>query len=420
MDQQPLDQFSADILIVDDMLNNLRVLSSMLTNHGYKVRKATNGDRAIQAVQAVRPDLILLDINMPEMDGYEVCRQLKQSDSTRSIPIIFISALGEVDDKVKAFEAGGVDYITKPFQLPEILVRVENHLRICDLQRQLQQQNQTLHQEVQDRITAQQALKRLNDDLEQRVQSRTAELATANEELRTLEARLRQQLNVFLHAVSHDLRNPVLGTSMVLQNLVAQAGDGIEVPKTILQRMIEGNERQLHLINSLIDTHAAEVLGIILKRQTIHLPDLVRSALNDLQPLMDKENVSYDVEISSDLIAIEADPLQLARVYQNLIANALRHNPPGIHLTIQAEQQEDSIDCRVIDNGVGIQPDHLNQLFDLYFQGNQKRRSVGLGLGLYLCQQIIQAHGGTIWVESQVGEGTTFHFKLPVGSMSLT
>ncbi|MEH2267464.1 MAG: ATP-binding protein [Nostoc sp.] len=144
----------ADILVIDDTPENLNLLSAMLTEQGYKVRSVTKGSTGLRGANAVPPDLILLDVNMPEMNGYEVCQHLKTNDRTREIPVIFISALGDVLDKVKAFAVGGVDYITKPFQLEEVLARIENHLTIWKLQQQLQAQNERLQQEIHERTKA--------------------------------------------------------------------------------------------------------------------------------------------------------------------------------------------------------------------------------------------------------------------------
>jgi two-component system sensor histidine kinase/response regulator len=410
----PMPPKTADLLIVDDLPDNLRLLSTMLNEQGYKVRTAINGSRALQAAEAVPPDLVLLDINMPDINGYEVCKRLKQDPQTQNIPIIFISALDDVFDKVMAFDVGGVDYITKPFQMQEVLARVANHLQIRTLQKQLQDQNEQLQAEVRDRMAAQRALEALNQELEDRVRERTAELEAANEQLRTLEAQLRQQLNVFLHAVSHDLRNPVIGTSMVLNNLIKQTDDPVQIPHAVVERMAESSARQLELINSLIDTHSAEVWGISLHRQPLRLNTLVSSAIADLQPMLERDRVTVENQIDADLPVIQADPLQLARVYQNLVANALKHNPPGLTLTFTAQVEGDALRCTVADDGIGISPEEQAKLFDLYFQGKQKRRSVGLGLGLYLCQQVIESHGGTIGVDSTLGEGSTFWFTLPL------
>ena len=174
----------SDILVVDDTPANLRLLSQMLTDHGHKVRAVLSGSHALAAAQAAPPDLILLDLRMPEMDGYEVCARLKADERTRDIPVLFISALGEADDKIKAFTAGGVDYITKPFQLEEVLARVQTHLALRHLYRRLQATN--------------------------------AELLTRLEELQERN----QDLDAFAHTVAHDVRNPVsqvVGFSQLLR-----------------------------------------------------------------------------------------------------------------------------------------------------------------------------------------------------------
>ncbi len=234
------------------------------------------------------------------------------------------------------------------------------------------------------------------------------------ERLQQREFESRQQLRVFLQAVSHDLRNPVLGTLMVLRNLLKQPGEKVQVARSILERIADSSDRQLELINSLIETHAAEVRGVVLHCQPLQLSSLVQSAIADLQPMLAQGQVTLTNRIPDDLPLVNADPLQLLRVYQNLIANALNHNPPGLSLTLDAKTEGDWIRCTVTDNGVGMSQQQGEKLFDLYFRGNQKRQSVGLGLGLYLCRQIITAHGGKIGVDSRLGAGTTFWFRLPV------
>jgi PAS domain S-box-containing protein len=157
------EQTQGDILVVDDTPDNLRLLASMLTEQGYKVRKAINGQLALMAAQSAPPDLILLDINMPDMDGYEVCERLKRDVQTLDIPVIFISALDDVLDKVRAFSVGGVDYVTKPFQLQEVLARMDNQLTVRRLQKHLQEQNLQLKQLLRDRIRAQESLRQAEE-----------------------------------------------------------------------------------------------------------------------------------------------------------------------------------------------------------------------------------------------------------------
>ena len=198
---EPQDILDSTILIVDDAPDNLRLLSSLLTERGWKVRKVTDGQWAIQSALLSPPDLILLDIIMPGMNGYEVCSLLKITERTRHIPIIFLSVNDEALDKVMAFRLGGVDYITKPFEPAEVLVRVETQLRISQLQShvqeqnvQLQEQNLQLRQEIDERIAAQVALEALNQELEVRVQARTAKVKEHNEELLCLQAQLQDAL----------------------------------------------------------------------------------------------------------------------------------------------------------------------------------------------------------------------------------
>jgi two-component system sensor histidine kinase/response regulator len=420
-----------NILIVDDTPENLRLLSNALTERGYKVRSVINGAMALMGAKAAPPDLILLDINMPDMNGYEVCEALKADEQTREIPVIFISALDEVLDKVKGFAVGGRDYITKPFQLEEVLARIENQLTIRNLQQQLQEQNQRLQQEISDREKAEQALR------------------------------------VFLHSISHDLRNPVTGMLMVLKNLLNRpwsvvsrdvpaerlSGVGSEqepttdteqgtIPlRSTLERMATSCERQLNLINSLVESHEYEVWGVPLECQPVSLHQLTQRLVEEWQPMLKSNQATLKNLVSAELPPLYADPNQLWRVFSNLIANALKHNPPGITLTLSAEvinqelgererrqgEVENSqsnnqqlttnnkmLRCCVADDGVGMTTEQCDRLFELYTRGNSIRRTAGLGLGLYLCRQIITAHGGEIGVTTRPKCGASFWFTLPV------
>jgi two-component system, sensor histidine kinase and response regulator len=369
----------ADLLIIDDTPENLNLLSAVLSKQGYKVRCVTKGSAGIRGALAAPPDLILLDINMPVMNGYEVCQRLKAEAKTQEIPVIFISALDDVLDKVQAFTAGAVDYITKPFQVEEVLARVETHLTLRSLQQQLQAQNAQLQQQMLEL----QELNRLKDE--------------------------------FLHAISHDLRTPIMGTLMVLKNLQSQSGDMITIPRSILERMSQSGDRQLNLLNSLLEAHAGDLQGLHLDYQPLQLSVLVHSLYEELEPLLRKSQALFINQVSPELPLVLADSLQLRRVFENLIINALNHNPPGVHLTLQAQRQEDMIHCTVEDDGVGLDPDQREHLFERYVRGS-RARSTGIGLGLYLCRQIITAHGGQIGAMNSPGAGTTFWFTLPLAT----
>jgi two-component system sensor histidine kinase/response regulator len=417
-----------NILIVDDIPENLRLLTNALTERGYKVRSVITGAMALMGAKAAPPDLILLDINMPQMNGYEVCEALRADERTCEIPVIFISALDEVLDKVKGFAVGGRDYITKPFQLEEVLARIENQLTIRNLQKQLQEQNLLLQQEIRDRQKAEQALR------------------------------------VFLHSISHDLRNPVTGMLMVLKNLLSRPWSGVgsqesegrseaeqttdsgqgAIPlRSTLERMATSCERQLNLINSLVESHEYEVWGVPLQCQPVSLHELTQRLVEEWQPMLTSNQGTLKNLVSAELPPVYADPNQLWRVFSNLIANALKHNPPGITITLSAqvinqesgkgERERDSeensqsnkqqattkipmIRCYVADDGVGMTTEQCASLFELYARGTSTRRIAGLGLGLYLCRQIITAHGGEIGVQARPKCGATFRFTLPLSA----
>jgi len=262
---------------------------------------------------------------------------------------------------------------------------------------------------------------------------------------------------LFIHALSHDLRNPVAGMLMVLKNWQTKTGESIAIPRSILVRMIQGSEQQLRLINSLLEVHAGELRGLVLHCDRVDLREVVEAAAADLEPLMNEAQATFINLVPDDLPAVNADTTQLWRVFSNLIANALKHNLPGLNLTVSAQvinaekliinQKEAKQDieklpitnyrlpipnsqspitnfpssmiyCTVEDDGVGILPEQCEHLFDLYVRGYQSRHSVGLGLGLYLCRQIIGAHGGEIGVISSPGAGAIFWFTLPLAENS--
>lgn len=237
------------------------------------------------------------------------------------------------------------------------------------------------------------------------------------ERLLRREFELRQQLRLFLHAVSHDLRNPVLGTMMVLKNL-RNTATMATVPTSILDRMIDSGDRQIQLIDSLLETHHVESHGIQLHCQPVNIHDIALTVIHDLLPFIQDAHATVALTIAEDTPWVIADPLQMYRVYKNLITNSLRYNRPGITLTLAAQVNGDRLQFTVSDDGKGLSAPQYRQLLDLYASGPDARQTLSMGLELYICQQIIKAHDSTIHVASDVKQGCTFIFDLAIATVS--
>ena len=343
-----------NILIVDDMPANVLLLVKMLTQRGYNTRAVTSGRLALQAARAEPPDLILLDITMPEMNGYEVCEQLKADAALKEIPVIFISALNETIDKVKAFSAGGVDYVTKPFQFEEVYARVQTHLQL-------------------------RRLEKLRDDL--------------------------------THMVVHDLRNPLSVIFGLLDILDQDAGALSHGAKTFLPlaRLCAGE--MLSMIGSLLDVSKMGAGEMKLQSVPCDLSALTRAVLATTQPQSAHRTVT--LEASDAPPAVTADAGLIRRVLQNLIGNALKHTPAGGDVRIVVTPRGGEVRVDITDHGPGIAPEYQQRIFEKFSQLEEGANNMGTGLGLTFCKLAVEAHGGRIGVESEVGRGSTFWFTLP-------
>ncbi|MGB3559701.1 MAG: ATP-binding protein [Geitlerinemataceae cyanobacterium] len=371
----------ASVLVVDDKPENLRLLSAILTDRGYEVRQALSGHMAITAIHTRPPDLVLLDIKMPDINGYQVCKQLKTDERTRRIPVIFLSALDRSPDKVKGFSAGGVDYITKPFQESEVVVRVEHQLEIARLQAQLERQNAQLQQEIHDRIATEKELLRSNEDLEQ-----------------------------FARAVSHDLQQPlqsILGFGKIILQKYSYLLES-DICK-YLSLIVQAGERMQQLIEDLLAYSQVEV------SQSIEIVDcnkILAEAIENVEAAITAKKAHLNIK---PLPQLQGKPAQLIQVFQNLLGNALKFTHPNIPPEIQvwAEERENEWMFQVSDNGIGIEPQNFDRLFQLFARLHPNDRFPGTGIGLATCKKIVESHGGHIWVESTPGKGTTFLFTLP-------
>lgn len=379
------------ILIVDDQPNNLRLLSTTLTNAGYKVKNAISAQMALIGIKSALPELILLDIMMPDMNGYQLCQQLKANPQTQDIPVIFLSALDDESSKVQAFDSGGVDYITKPFQVQEVLARVKSQLTIVHQQHRLAQQNQQLQD--------------LNSDL----------------------VRSNQELEEFASIVSHDLRSP-LQTMKAFAYLLSDKYQDLvdEKGNRYITRILQAGERMEQLIQDLLNYSRIGTKPIEFEPSDCN--QILREVLGDLEVDIKSSGavITYD-----QLPTVLANSTQLEQLFQNLISNALKFRHPEVTLevkiTVDRRKKSPSLSLSPVgesqnnyewvfgihDNGIGIESQYFERIFQVFQRLHTKEEYPGTGIGLAISKKIVERHQGCIWVESALGVGTTFYFSIP-------
>jgi two-component system, sensor histidine kinase and response regulator len=367
----------ADILVVDDTPANLQLLSGMLKEAGHRVRVVPSGTLALTSAANRVPDLILLDINMPDLDGYEVCRRLKANSQLSTVPVLFISALSEPLDKVKAFSSGGVDYVTKPFQVEEVMARVRTHLENRSLQRALEE--------------------------------RALELEERNEALERSE-KLRENL---VHMIVHDMRTPLSGLLASLQFLEEEAAPSLQQEsRDDLKHAASAARRLAQMIADMLDINRFEAGKLDLDVQQVSAGQLLDRSLESLAGLVKGRHLR--VSVPGDL-RVSGDPEVLRRVIVNLLGNALKFTPSEGRIDLAAAPLVACVRITVKDDGPGIDARYHTRIFEKFEQVNVRTEGglPSIGLGLTFCKLAVEAHGGRIGVESSPGKGSTFWFELP-------
>ena len=399
----PTNQMKEKILIVDDLPDNVRLLSNTLSDKGYEIRCAISGSIAMMGIAADKPDLILLDITMPDMDGFEICRALKEKPETADIPIIFISALGEVLDKVKAFEVGGADYITKPFQLGEVLARVHHQLEISRLRTRISSQNHKLQETLQQ-------LRETQDEL--------------------LQSEKMAALGSLVAGISHEVNTPMgaalLGAS-TLEKETQKVSESLaqnDLRRSTLERyfkmatdcgqlVVANLQRAEELIQSFKNISVDQTN---LRVRNFAIKPYIQDILTSLKPTLKRAPHQIQLIGSNDLM-ISSYPGAVSQIITNLLLNSLTHAYSDgelgkITITLsQPSTNTSTLEYR--DDGNGIPPANLNRIFELFFT-TAHHPNQGDGLGLYLVHDLVtQKLQGSIEVNSTLGEGTQFTIKMP-------
>jgi signal transduction histidine kinase len=384
------------ILIIDDTPANLDAISTVLMDAGYEVAVATSGERALQTLQRRSPDLILLDVMMPGIDGFETCERIKANSKTCNIPIVFLTSLMDVKKKIHGFNCGAVDYISKPFQEQEILARVKTHIQ----------------------------LSRLTQNLEQQVTEQTTSLRIANESLEQAITSKRS----FLSTMSQEIQTPI-NTILRLTQQLQEQQHGILNPQQIddLEKIESNGAQLLSLVNNTLKLANIESGLLNLNFDAIQIEDLCRSCLVAIQSQADKKNIKVIFNIESNLPKILIDEHHMRQIIMNLLNNAVKFTSAGsITLTVTTgtftgRENVPSVQIAISDTGIGISSKDIKRIFQPFVQITNVlgERPEGNGLGLILAKQIVEMHGGQIGVYSRENVGSCFTIELPTKGVSL-
>lgn len=365
------------ILIADDDRLNIRILAGILKREGYLIAEADSGERALEVYESYRPNLVLLDVMMPGIDGFETCRRLKKSYAEKCAPIIFITAKNESDDVVAGLAAGGVDYLPKPFNSREVLARIRTHL-----------QNQLLVAEQQQLVD---------------------QLSRAN-----------SAKNRFLGMAAHDLRNPLAS----VRGLAEFLRDGVVGPLNseqldLVTTIHDATQSMLQMVNDLLDVATIEAGELKLSLAQHDLTELVTKAVTLINIEAAKKQTQVKIESAAPNLVLTIDPAKMKQVVDNLVSNAVKYSPPGSTVRVLVEcDAEGACGFSVRDEGPGIPADERDKLFKDF--GRLSVKPTGgeksTGLGLAICRKIIEAHRGTIEVQNLPTRGCEFKVRLPHSS----
>jgi len=374
------------ILIVDDEEKDIKILKALLGSEDYHLFGVLSGNEALKKIIEDFPDLILLDVMMPEMDGFEVCKRIKTDPKTKMIPVIIVTALSEKQHRIKAMEVGADDFISKPVDRIELQIRVKSLLRI----------------------------KSYHDDLMHSYN----EIAEKNQKLMDLE-KIRDGLT---HMVIHDLRNPLTSISAYIQLIQLENQNLSESQQENVQNCLRFCQELREMIQNLLDVNKMEEGKLTPQREAINLGKLLEELVGQFTPRAKEKEVSVSLSQNGDNSSAFLDRRLIKRVVANLLDNSLRYTPRAgrVEVILNFAREKGTLSLSVKDSGLGLAPEYHQKVFDKFGQVKMEQAGIisgSCGLGLTFCKMAIEAHGGKIWVESEgQGKGCTFTALIPISN----
>lgn len=373
------------ILIADDLQDNLNIVQAVLGYKGYQVETAKNGKQVLEEVVRRLPDLILLDIQMPEMNGFEACRHLKANPDFKEIPVIFLTAKADSYDIVDGFKHGAVDYITKPFNTMELLARVQTHLE----------------------------LKRSRDLLAEK--NKYLEIMTAGL------TKLNNEKNDFIGIAAHELKNPLTSIRGMANFLRLDFYPSPESMQAMLENIVKSSERMFSIIHNLMNVSAIEEGSFRFDIMPVEMETAVRDLVEQYRYQADLKRIEFVLDIpSGNEVKIHGNHDTLTQVLDNLLSNAIKYSGEGTTVTIRLFKTDSYVRCEVQDEGMGISESDRNKLFGKFAQLSTRPtgNEASTGLGLYIAKKLTEAMNGTIQCLSETGKGSIFILEFPALQIS--
>ena len=406
-----------NILVVDDEPKNLLVLESVLDDPGYRLIRAGSGQEALLALMADEFAVLVLDVRMPDMTGFELARLIKQRKKTARVPIIFLTAYFNEDQHVlEGYDHGAVDYLHKPLNVAVLRSKVAVFAELHRKNRALEIVNQALLKEVAERRLAEERLSDVNASLDRRVTERTDALQASEAKLRDIN----QRKDEFLATLAHELRNPLAPVRSAVQLLLRK---DLEAPKLVwalqmIERQVTAMSR---MIDDLMNVSRINQGKLELRREQVRIRTILEDAIESARPLIDENQHHILLNFAAQDLMLNADAARLTQAFTNLLNNAAKYMESGGGITIDVQASHDAVVVNVRDTGIGIAHDRLESIFELFSQEATalSRSRGGLGIGLSLTRQLVEMHSGSVVARSAgLGHGSEFEVRLPLAMQS--